>query len=109
MSGLQYSNCFSNFRLSVGFALLTILTLPVYTMADTGKRLLSFYNTHTLERLTVIYKNGDQYKPEALKKINYILRDHRSSDIYPMDPKLMDFLYDLLTKVDNHGEVHIFS
>ena len=109
MRGLPYSNCFTNFRLSVGFALLTILTLPVYTLADSEKRLLSFYNTHTLERLTVIYKNGDQYKPEALKKINYILRDHRSDDIYSMDPKLMDFLYDLLTKVNNHGEVHIIS
>jgi len=109
MRGLQYSSCFTNFRLSAGFALLTMLTLPVYTIADTGRRLLSFYNTHTLERLTVIYKNGDQYNPEALKKINYILRDHRSDDIYPMDPKLMDFLYDLLTKVNNHGEVHIIS
>ena len=38
-----------------------------------------------------------------------MLRDHRSGDSYPMDPKLMDFLYDLLTKVDNHGEVHIIS
>ena len=109
MMGSQYLSRFANIRFSAGFALLIILTLPVYTIADTGERLLSFYNTHTHERLTVIYKNGNQYKPEALKKINYILRDHRSSDIYPMDPKLMDFLYDLLTKVDNHGEVHIIS
>ena len=37
------------------------------------------------------------------------MRDHRSDDIYPMDPKLMDFLYDLLTKVNNRGEIHIIS
>ena len=109
MRRLRYSICLVYIRFSAGFALLAMLTLPVYSIADTGERFLSFYNTHTLERLTVIYKNGDQYKPEALKKINYILRDHRSNDIYPMDPNLMDFLYDLLTKVNNHGEVHIIS
>ena len=37
------------------------------------------------------------------------MRDHRSGDVHPIDPKLMDYLYDLLTEVDNHGEVHIIS
>jgi uncharacterized protein YcbK (DUF882 family) len=105
----QCSNQFSKIRLSAGLILLIVLALPVCTVADSGDRILSFYNTHTHERLTVIYKNGNRYKPEALKKISYILRDHRSGDIYPMDPKLVDFVYDLLTKVNNHGEVHIIS
>jgi uncharacterized protein YcbK (DUF882 family) len=65
--------------------------------------------THTHERLTVTYKKGDTYILEAMEKISKILRDHRSGDIHPIDPKLMDFLYDLLTKVDNHSEVHIIS
>ena len=105
----QCSNQSSKIRLSAGLILLIVLALPVCTVADSGDRILSFYNTHTHERLTVIYKNGNRYKPEALKKISYILRDHRSGDIYPMDPKLMDFVYDLLMKVNNHGEVHIIS
>ena len=74
-----------------------------------SERTLSFYNTHTHERLTVTYKNGDTYIPEALRKISNILRDHRTGDIHPIDPELMDFLYDLLTAVNNHGEVHIIS
>ena len=49
----------------------------------------------------MIYKKGDAYIQEALGNINTILRDHRTGDIQPIDPKLMDFLYDLLTKVDN--------
>ena len=72
-------------------------------------RKLSFYNTHTHERLAVIYKRDGNYIPEALNKICKILRDHRSGDIFKMDPKLMDYLYDLLTEVGNHGEVHIIS
>jgi len=109
MMGPQCSNKFSKIMLSAGLVLLIVLALPVCTAADSGDRILSFYNTHTHERLTVNYKNGNRYKPEALKKISYILRDHRSGDIYPMDPKLVDFVYDLLTKVNNHGEVHIIS
>ena len=107
--GPQCSSRNAKIRLSAGLALLIMLALPVCAIADSGERILSFYNTHTHERLTVIYKNGNRYKPEAFKKISYILRDHRSDDIYPMDPKLMDFVYDLLTKVNNHGEVHIIS
>ena len=109
MLGPQSSSRFAKIRLLAGLALLILLALPVCAVADSGERILSFYNTHTHERLTVIYKNGNRYNPEALKKISYILRDHRSGDIYSMDPKLMDFVYDLLTKVKNHGEVHIIS
>ena len=83
-------------------------TISVAGGADLESK-LSFYNTHTREHLTVIYKKGDRYVPESLEKINYILRDHRSGDVHPIDPKLMDYLYDLLTEVDNHGEVHIIS
>jgi uncharacterized protein YcbK (DUF882 family) len=73
------------------------------------ERRLSFYNTHTHERLTVIYKKGNVYVPGAMEKISHILRDHRASETHAMDPRLMDFLYDLLTEVNNHGEVHIIS
>ena len=90
---------------------LLVLSLSHLTAWGQSKteRTLSFYNTHTHERLTVTYKNGDSFIPEALKKIDHILRDHRTGDIHPIDPELMDFLYDLLTAVDNHGEVHIIS
>ena len=81
---------------------------PVRGESET-KRRLSFYNTHTHERLSVTYKKSDTYILEAMDKISKILRDHRSGDIHPIDPKLMDFLYDLLSKVDNHSEVHIIS
>jgi uncharacterized protein YcbK (DUF882 family) len=74
-----------------------------------SERSLSFYNTHTGERLTVIYKRHNKYIPESLERINTILRDHRSGDIHPIDPKLMDYLYDLQTKVGNHNDVHIIS
>ncbi len=91
------------------FFILMFITLSSAMSYAAENRKLSFYNTHTHERLTVIYKRDGNYIPEALKKICRILRDHRSGDIYDMDPKLMDYLYDLLTEVGNHAEVHIIS
>ncbi len=72
-------------------------------------RTLKFYNTHTHERVTVMYKKDGHYIPEALEKIAYIVRDHRTGEIHPIDVKLLDFLYDLLAEVGNQGEVHIIS
>ena len=72
-------------------------------------RHLKFYNTHTGERLEVTCQKGDQYIPEAQKKIDYILRDHRNEKVHSMDPKLLGFLYDLLKELDYQGEVHIIS
>ena len=94
---------------SLFLSLLIILIFLASPAIALSERSLSFYNTHTRERLTVTYKRGGKYITESLKKINTILRDHRSGDIHPIDPQLMDYLYDLQTRVGNHGEVHIIS
>ena len=88
--------------------LLFLVPLAAPAIAQ-SERSLSFYNTHTGERLIVIYQRHGNYIPESLEKINTILRDHRSGDMHPIDPKLMDYLYDLQTQVGNHGDVHIIS
>ena len=88
-------------------SLLTLLAAPASTTAQ--ERTLSFYNTHTDEHLTVTYRRGNEYIQEALAQINHILRDHYSGDERPIDPRLLDFLYDLLQKVGYHQEVLIIS
>lgn len=56
---------------------------------------LRFYNTHTQETFFGCYKKEDRYLPEALKKINYVLRDHRTNTVHKIDPKLLDILFNL--------------
>ena len=90
------------------FLFLPVLPLSAAHGSDNQRQLI-FYNTHTHERLRVVYKDGGRYIPEALKKIDHILRDHRTGEIYAIDPNLLDYLYDLLTTVGNRGEVHIIS
>jgi uncharacterized protein YcbK (DUF882 family) len=69
---------------------------------------LRFYHTHTGERLDVVYRRGDQYIPEALDKLDYFLRDHRTGDVKHFDPHLFDLLHDLIGSLgDSSGEINV--
>lgn len=93
----------------LGAFIIISFAYPCLAESANKERRLKFFNTHTDERVDVIYKRGETFLPGALMKIDYILRDHRSGDIHPMDPALLDFLYDLLIKLNYRGEVHIIS
>jgi uncharacterized protein YcbK (DUF882 family) len=71
------------------------------------ERILSFFVINTGGRLTIAYRNGDAYIPEALEKINHVLRDPICGDVHVIDPGVLDFLYDLLQRLGYRGEVHI--
>lgn len=74
-----------------------------------GSRTLSFHNLHTDERLRVTYWKDGTYSRPAMTRINYILRDHRSGEIYPMNLRLMDLLHDLQGHLKNDNTVEIIS
>ena len=57
---------------------------------------LLLYNTHTAERIDIVYRRGDQYIPGALAKLDFFLRDHRTGDVRHFDPRLYDILSCLL-------------
>jgi uncharacterized protein YcbK (DUF882 family) len=73
------------------------------------ERVLSFFNTHTGERLKAAYCCGGVYQPEALKNINHILRDFRANEIKPIDPKLLDLLHELGGTLETDQPFHIIS
>lgn len=64
---------------------------------------LRFFNTHTNERLDIVYRRGDAYLPEALTKLDYYLRDVFTGDVHHFDPHLFDLLYDLTVSVNIPG------
>jgi uncharacterized protein YcbK (DUF882 family) len=64
---------------------------------------LLLYNTHTSERIDIVYRRGDQYIPSALAKLDYFLRDHRTSDVRHFDPRLYDILSDLTLSIGHPG------
>jgi len=67
------------------------------------EHLLLLYNTHTGERINIVYRRGEQYVPTALAKLDYFLRDHRTGDIHHFDPHLYDILSDLTASVGRPG------
>jgi uncharacterized protein YcbK (DUF882 family) len=80
-------------------------TVPVQQSPtqDSQDHRLSLYNTHTAERLDIVYRRGDQYIPVALAKLDNFLRDHRTGDVRHFDPHLYDILSDLTASVGHPG------
>ena len=72
-------------------------------------RALAFHNLHTDEKLQVTYWQNGAYNRAALGHINHILRDHYSGDVFPMNVRLIDLLYDLQHKVKNDRPIEIIS
>lgn len=75
---------------------------------DCQDHLLLLYNTHTDQRIHIVYRRGDQYVPDALTKLDNFLRDHRTGDVRHFDPRLYDILSDLTASVGHpDGEIDI--
>ena len=64
---------------------------------------LQLYNTHTNEKIDVVYRRGDQYIQSALAKLDYFLRDHNTNEVRHFDPRLYDILSDLTASVGRPG------
>jgi uncharacterized protein YcbK (DUF882 family) len=64
---------------------------------------LQLYNTHTNEKIDIVYRRGDQYIQGALAKLDYFLRDHDTNEVRHFDPRLYDILSDLTASVGRPG------
>jgi uncharacterized protein YcbK (DUF882 family) len=72
------------------------LALPFAPEAwATAPRSISFYHTHTGERLSLVYFDAGNYLPDALASLNRLLRDFRTGDMSEIDARLFDTLHAL--------------
>ena len=83
-------------------------TAPLPT-AKAPERALSFFNTHTGERLKTTYCTGGSYLPDSLRDLNYILRDFRANEIKPIDHRVFDLLHELGGTLETDQPFHIIS
>ncbi len=98
------------FLTSMAGAAITLAAPGAIASVTTARdRELSFYNTHTGEKLSATFWSEGKYLDDALEEINWILRDHRAGIATAIDPKLLDLLYRLQQKVEHPGEFHIIS
>lgn len=74
-----------------------------------GTRRIAFRNTHTGESFNGVYRIGDKYLPDAFDQINHVLRDHRADRQYPMDPRVLDIIYQVREMTGKSDPLQIIS
>lgn len=72
-------------------------------------RALELYHTHTGEKLRVTYAEGNLHLPDALDEISHFLRDFRTGESHPIDPKTLDILHRLKQVTGGRGPFEIIS
>ena len=60
-----------------------------------GARRIALRNLHTPDSLDIEFSRDGVYRPEALAAIQTLLRDYRTGEQHPIDPALLDYLYDV--------------
>ena len=70
---------------------------------------MSFYHTHTGERLHIKYACDEDCTPATLNRLNNFMRDFRTGDVHPIDPELLDILFAIRNKTGSRGVIEIIS
>lgn len=93
-------------------SLVCVNPLPAWAKVNLSgaERSLSLLNTHTGERLkSVVYWEAGNYLPDALQDINFVLRDHRTEEVHPIDPMTLDLMAAISRKVGAKRPFEIIS
>ncbi len=90
----------------LGFAGAAMFGAPA---AAASGRKLALLNLHTGERLSATYWEAGAYLPDALSAIDRILRDHRTDEVHPIDPRLLDLAAEVTGAMGSSGPIQIIS
>lgn len=93
-----------------GIAILAGVASPaIASIHRINVRKLSFDNLHTGERLKADYWVDGEYVPGALQDINRLLRDFRTGEVHPIEPKLLDVLSMLRGMMETEADFQVIS
>jgi uncharacterized protein YcbK (DUF882 family) len=80
-------------------AIAFIRPVPAISFAP---RSVSLYNIHTGEWVRTVYWADGHYLREAVRDINWVLRDHHTDEVRPMNAGVLDVLGMLRTRLESH-------
>ncbi len=86
---------------------LSLSSSPVEAARNTWR--VTFRQGHTGESFNGVYRVGDKYLPEAFERLNYILRDFRTGEVFPMDPRVVDIMALMQKKAGRREPIEILS
>jgi uncharacterized protein YcbK (DUF882 family) len=72
-------------------------------------RSLSFYHTHTGDKLAIDYHDGTDYITGALAEINHYMRDFRTDESHPIDAALLDLMHQIKIATGHNGTFEVIS
>jgi len=99
-------------RLLTGLALsAAVLHVPqvAANIRPVFERKLQFSHLHTGERLQTTYWAEGRYLSSSLEEINYLLRDFRTGEVHPIDPRLLDLLHTIQGQSGSRNPFEIIS
>lgn len=70
-------------------------------------RRIALHNVNTRESFEGVYWADGNYKPDALKKLDVLLRDHRAKQVCHYDPRLFDLLARVHATVDSDAPFEV--
>jgi len=84
-----------SFLRQIGAATLGLAAVRLLSAGTDARRELSFMHTHTGEQLTATYFEAGVYVGPVLQQVNQLLRDFRTETVFPIDPAVLDSLFEL--------------
>jgi uncharacterized protein YcbK (DUF882 family) len=95
--------------LGVAVAVTTVGLIQPAPAISYAPRSISLYNTHTGEWLRTVYWADGHYIREAVRDINWILRDHHTDEMRPMDAGVLDVLGMMRERLDTSDPFLVVS
>ncbi len=77
--------------------------------APVVERQLHLINTHNGEELDARYFVDGNYIPQQLGALDWLLRDYRTGDIFPIESRLFDLLHELALAAGREPRYEIIS
>ena len=103
----QSRRCF--LQRAAGCAGLLLAPLGAVGAQRSAVRRVSFVHTHTGEALSADYCRDGVYQANCLAQVDRFLRDFRNGEVHPIDPRLVDILYQLQVRVDREVTYEVIS
>ncbi len=76
-------------------------------VANGDTRTITLHHIHTNEDITITFKRDGRYDEEALKKLNWFVRDWRKEEEFKMDPRLFDLVWEASREVGGDKAIHV--
>ena len=90
-------------------SLVPLLPAKSALASNDGSWRVNLHHGHTGERFDDVYRVGDKYLPDAFERLNYFMRDFRTREAFPMDPRVIDIISIIQSKTPVKKPLEVLS